>query len=256
MGKLKPVMCALVVFLVATPSFAEHRDSCTIDIERGVEVKKTKIRVFDKDKTLFEIDSGGQLWIEGEYVALNSKQQALTSAYYQEVQIAVPELIEMANGIVELTAEALHNSFGEAFGRDSGMTESIDRLMVTVQKAVSQSMSRRGGVYRIAADGDEVIEGAFGDEFEEEVEAIAEQALASVLVMLAKSIFSGEGDFEERMEAVGDKIETSMETHMEHLEEEIEDSTDSVCHKMSSLRQLETRMHREIPALSPYVVFK
>ncbi|MDJ0764017.1 MAG: DUF2884 family protein [Myxococcota bacterium] len=256
MKQVKSALCMLALFFATLPSLAHAEDHCSIDIAQGVEVNRAKLRVFDKDKTLFEIDKNGQLWIEGKSVALNSEQQELTKTYFQQVQIAVPEIIEMATRIVELTAKQLHASFGEAFGKDSGMVESIDALMLNVKKSIALSMSKKDGVYRIAPDGDEQFENAFGDEFEKEVEAMVERALGSILWMVAKSMLNGEGNLEKRAQALGDKIEKSVKSNMENIEKEVEISAKKVCCQMATLSRLEAQMRREIPSFAPYVVFK
>ena len=249
------ITSAVLGLSVATPVFA-HSDSshsqCDVSLNYDVTVEPKKLSISDKGNEKYRVELG-KLYVEGKEVALNAKQQALLVKYSDEVSMQVPEVIELVNDAVIMASQAVSMALTPLLGDATGAK--LDEMMDGVQKRIDEVAYRNGDKFYLGAT-ESAMENAFDEEFEKEIEDLVQNSIGTIMMNIGSQMMSGEGgNFEEKMEAFGQKMENvgkDIETQMEAQSADFEAKADRLCERFESLLVLEQQVRSEIPQLASF----
>ena len=243
-----------------TPMFAQanehsqHDINCDVALNYDVAVEPKTLTVSDKGVEQYRV-AYGKLYVEGKQVTLNAKQQGLLNQYSDEISTQVPEAISLVNDAVEMASQAVSMALTPLLGDATGAK--IDELMDGVQKRLDKVAYRNGDKYYLGAT-ESSMENAFNDEFEQEMEALVQNSIGSIMMSIGAQMLSGDGgSFEEKMasfEAKMDNVGKDIETQMEAQAEQFGERAELVCSRFKALGELETQVHKEIPELAKYTL--
>ncbi|MCE9685243.1 YggN family protein [Shewanella sp. AS16] len=229
-------------------------NSCKVALNYDLTVEPKKLTVSDKGVEQYRIELD-RLYVEGKQVSLNAKQKAILTQYSTEVSAQVPEVIGLVNEAVSLASKAVTMALTPLLGEDSG--DKFDKLVSGLKQRLDSIAYQDGERYYLGAT-DSSLDEAFGDEFEQEIEDLVQNSIGSLMMSLGSQLMSSDGvsfeqkmeTFSAKMEAIGDDIETQVETQSSALEAKAE----GLCNRFEQLLVLEGQLRQEIPELAPYVL--
>jgi hypothetical protein len=230
-------------------------DECTIDLNYDIRVSSEFLEVSDKDGVVYEIMQGGDLAVKGVPVDLNEQQKELAEEYAGEVAAMVPQWINLVSNALTVAEEAIRVAFGAAFGDDSAAVEKSTQALARAREKFENSNSVDDGVYTISVNSLNNVDGAFDEDFEEELEDIVMSSVGSLFIELGKTLMSSEENFEQSMEEFGERMDR-MGDELETMGDELEKTASKLCSDMEHARELEDELGDQIPELKDYRLFE
>jgi hypothetical protein len=230
-------------------------DECTIDLNYDIRVSSQFLEVSDKDGVVYEIRQGGDLTVKGVAVELNEQQKELAEEYAGEVAAMVPQWINLVSRALTIAEEAIRVAFSAAFGDDSAAVEKSTQALAKAREKFENSSSADDGVYTIAVNSLNDVDGAFDEDFEEELEDIVMSSVGLLFVELGKTLMSSDRNFEQSMEEFGERMDR-MGDELETMGDELEKTASKLCDDMEHARALEDELSDQIPELKGYRLFE
>ena len=227
---------------------------CTIDLNYNIQVSSKALSVSDETETLYKIQQGGLLAVKGKSVALNEEQRALTEEYAGEVAALVPQWIALVSDALTVAEESLGVAFAAAFGDDSAAVAKTTQALASARERFEASSSAQDGVYSISVLAFNDVDGAFDEEFSEDLEDAVMASLGSVFAEIGKTMIASEGSFEERMEDFGRRMDLMAE-ELKSMGERLEETAEALCDGMKNVQKLERKLRKEVPELKDYPLF-
>jgi chaperonin cofactor prefoldin len=230
-------------------------NECNIDLKYDIRVSSKFLEVSDKDGVVYEIKQGGDLTVKGVPVDLNAQQKELTQAYAGEVAAMVPQWINLVSNALTIAEEAVRVAFSAAFGDGSAAVEKSTQALARAREKFENSSSVDDGVYTIAVNSLNDVDGAFDEDFSEEIEDIVMSSVGSLFVEMGKALISSDKDFEQSMEAFGERMDR-MGDELETMGDELEKTASTLCNDMQQATALEDELSDQVPQLKGYRLFE
>lgn len=244
-----------IVFIFATLlSGLATADECTIDLKYNVKVSPEALIVSNETETLYQIQQGGFLTLKSEPVELDEKQRALAEEYAGEVAALVPQWIFLVSNALIVAEESLEVAFTAAFGEDSAAVAKSTQAMASARERFEASSSAENGVYSISVFALNDLDGAFDEEFSEDIEDAIMASLGSVFIEIGKTLMSSEASFDQRMENFGERMDI-MGEELESMGEGLKETAEELCAGMEKVQTLEQKLMKEVPELADYQLF-
>lgn len=250
---LTGILLTSSLFTLGISSVSAHEtrhNECEVSLNYDVLVEPNKLVFSNNDEEQYRVEFG-KLFIEGEEVALNTKQSQLLESYSEQVSAQVPEVIEVVNQAVSMATQAVSMALTPLLGDESGAK--IDELMVGISERVESVAYQQGDRFYLGAT-ESSLEDTFNKEFEQEIENIVQNSLGSMMMALGSQMMSGEGgSFDEKMESFGRKMESigdDIEEQMSLQAEAIEERAEGLCENFKQLLVTEQELKAAIPELN------
>ncbi len=229
-------------------------EECSIDLKYNIQVSSELLSVSDETDTIYEIRQGGLLEVKGEAIELDDTQRALAEEYAGEVAALVPQWIALVSSALTVAEESLAVAFSAAFGEDSSAVVKSTQAMASARERFEASSSAEDGVYSISVFALNDLDGAFDEEFSEDIEDAVMASLGSVFIEIGKTLMSSEANFEERMDSFGKRMNV-MGEELESMGEELQETAEELCAGMEKVQKLEQQLMKEVPELAGYPLF-
>ncbi|MFT5710375.1 MAG: hypothetical protein ACI8QT_001069 [Halioglobus sp.] len=230
-------------------------DDCSIDLNYDIRVSSQFLEVSGKDGVVYEIKQGGDLTVKGVPVDLNEQQKELTQTYAGEVAAMVPQWINLVSKALSVAEEAIQVAFSAAFGDDSAAVEKSTQALARAREKFESSSSVDDGVYTIAVNSLNDVDGAFDEDFSEELEDIVMSSVGLLFVELGKVLISSDKDFEQSMKAFSERMDR-MGDELKTMGGELEKTASKLCDDMQHAQALEDELSDKIPQLKGYGLFE
>ncbi len=233
-------------------SFGRDDKQCEVSLNYDVSVEPSKLVVSEAKKEVYRIELG-RLYVNGDKVELNDKQQALVNQYAGEVSKQLPEVIDVVHDAVDIASTAVSMALTPLLGDAAGAK--IDEMMDGLSKRIDTVAYQNGDKFYLGAT-ESSIEDTFGKEFEQEMEQLVQSSIGSMMMTLGSEMMKGDGEsFEEKMNAFSakmDKVGDDIEAQIEQQATDLEARADKLCDNFQQLVALESQMRSEVPALRDY----
>ncbi|MCG9711297.1 YggN family protein [Shewanella insulae] len=233
-------------------SFGRDDKQCEVSLNYDVSVEPSKLVVSEAKKEVYRIELG-RLYVNGDKVELNDKQQALVNQYAGEVSKQLPEVIDVVHDAVDIASTAVSMALTPLLGDAAGAK--IDEMMDGLSKRIDTVAYQNGDKFYLGAT-ESSIEDTFGKEFEQEMEQLVQSSIGSMMMTLGSEMMKGDGEsFEEKMNAFSakmDKVGDDIEAQIEQQATDLEARADKLCDNFQQLAALESQMRSEVPALRDY----
>jgi hypothetical protein len=230
-------------------------DECTIDLNYDIRVSSEFLEVSDENGVVYEITQDGDLAVKGDPVELNEQQKELAQAYAGEVAAMVPQWINLVSHALTVAEEAIRVAFSAAFGDDSAAVDKSTQALARAREKFENSSSAGDGVYSIKVNSLNGVDGAFDEDFEEELEDIVMSSVGLLFVELGKTLISSDEDFTQSMDAFGERMDR-MGEELEGMGAELEKTASKLCDDMEHARELEDELKDQVPELKGYRLFE
>ncbi|MFT4925810.1 MAG: hypothetical protein ACI8WB_001905 [Phenylobacterium sp.] len=230
-----------------------HKSShneCNLDLQNGVTISPEFVKVFDANKTLFQIQQDGQLTVDGKAVTLTAEQQQISAEYGEGLRKAVPDAVNVALDAMDMASEGVSTALSTLFGENSDIEYKVNGIIDKARGTINDNIERNGELYTIAPDSFKNLEEAFENDIEAEIEKVAMNSMGSIFSLLGDAMSSGSGNFEQRMEAFGEKMEAMGETMEQTFEaqgDKLEAKAEALCYQLKEIDKLETQLQQSVP---------
>ncbi|TKB47099.1 YggN family protein [Thalassotalea mangrovi] len=262
---MKKLMLAglLVTSTLATTAYAHGdkeyatftSDHCSINMNYGVVVEANSIRFLDNDNTIVQINNQKDLFVNGKQVDLNDDQQALVSDYAAGVNEQIPRVVNIALDAVEIAFSALSHVATGLTGEENTATDSLNESFAAIREKVSTRFhSEDGAVYLAEQDFDD-LDQFIEDELEGEIENLVANSVGDILIAVGQAMNDEEGDFEQKMEAFGERMERmgeDIEVAVEAQAEELGAEAELLCEELHDLNKIESQLSESVTALADF----
>ncbi len=252
-------LALLAALSLSINSYAhDNNNECNYKLLAGVAVNLNTVEVFDNEQTFYQISSLGDITINGHVINLSDAQRQQAQTYADLLRQVVPQNIDLANEAITLAASASNTALTEIFGEDSAINNAVAQAIKAAEYRISQHFVIDGDQYTISPNSIKVIEEAFEHEFSQQLEQSIEQSiengdffdsLGNIFSFVGRALLSGEGDFEQRIEAAMEKKADILADKIEASATQLESLAGQVCSKMAQLDDLESQLKESIKVL-------
>ncbi|SNY49311.1 Protein of unknown function [Arsukibacterium tuosuense] len=250
---------AVVLGSISLNAMAHSNQSCNIEFDKDLVISKSSVQLQDNGNTLWQISDDGQLILNGEPVTVNNDTRLLLRDYQAGIRSQTLETVALVEDALIMASEALTTVLSELTGKSLDDYPAMQQALTKINDAADQVVVQDGDNTYLYGSRLDSIDQAFGPEFEQAIEDAVSQSMGSIMMLVGKAMTSGEGSFEQRMEAFGEKMEKfgeNLEAKMDIKAAALEQRGDAICSQVSQLDALETRIQQQIPAMQQYDLFK
>lgn len=252
---LKPIkFWAALLLVLMLPGTAGAGMKCKIDLNYGVVVNNSHIRVLEESRTVLQINNKQQLFIGGEWVELDPAQQKLVNNYAQGIHYVVPKMIILATEGVDLAIDTIDQVYQGIVGVDHGSYEKLHKAMERAKDKIRDKFRYASNHYFIGPGSLEQVDDFVDQQIEAQLGEAISTSLGGILSAIS-GLNSGDGPTEERMQALAERLEqmsVEIDDQMGSRANSLRDKAKWFCKKMEQLNAVEEQMRASIPAFKHY----
>ena len=236
----------------SSTSYSSDNSHCEVALNYDITVEPKLLAISDEGKEVYRIEMG-KLYVQGEQVILNARQQQVLTQYSDQVSTQVPEVIALVHDAVGIASTAASMALTPLLGDAAGAK--LDEMMDGLEQRIEKVAYQNGDKFYLGST-QSSLEDTFGEEFEQEVEQLVKNSIGTMMINLGSEMLSGDGDsFEQKMEAFGQKMENvgqDIELQMEAQAQDLEARADKMCDNFQNLIALEQKLRIAVPELEKY----
>lgn len=240
---------------ISTAVMAHEGQSCNVNFDKDLTVSSAVVSMQDNGAELWRISDNGELWLDGKTVSTDSDTRALLRDYQAGIRTQTLETVALVEDALVLAADAVNSVLteltGESLDQHPALQNALDKIRTTTAGVVEHS----GDTINVYGSRFNDIDQAFGPEFEQAIEEAVTSSMGSIFSIIGKAMASGEGTFEQRMEAFGQRMERfgeDLEARMDVQAQALEQRGDNMCANLQQLDALESQIQRAIPQMQQY----
>ncbi|MDM7861937.1 DUF2884 family protein [Alteromonas sp. ASW11-36] len=227
---------------------------CKIDFNYGVVVNNSQLRVLEESRTVLQINHKSQLFIGGEWIDLNTEQQAILNNYAEGMHYVVPKMVVLASEGVELAIDTIEQVYQGIVGVDHDSYEKLQNAMRRAKDKIRDKFRYASNHYFIAPGSLEQVDDFVDQQIEAQLGEAISTSLGGILSAIS-GLNTGDGDTEERMRALEERLEqmsVELEDEMGSRAENLRDKAKWFCHKIKHLNELEEQLRGSIKQFEAY----
>lgn len=233
-----------------------NTNSCDVDLNAGISIKKNTITFTKHNKPLYQIIDNQSLVVDGNTVALNAEQAELVYNYSTKIRAVPKEVKHIAIEAIDLAAEGINLAFVEILGDGNQVSADLTSKLSEIREDVDNQFDVNE--FSIDEHGN-LQDNFFTEQFEQKISDMVEDtvknSMGTLLIAVGQEmLFSGDTEaFEAKMEDFSSRIEAQMEQRGELLEAKGE----RLCHSVYQIDELEEQIKSvidEMPNVDVIVV--
>ncbi|WP_419570703.1 DUF2884 family protein [Rheinheimera sp.] len=250
---MKTLIATSMLLLSATA--AAEPSQCNLQLKQDLRIAPAMVELSDRGHSLWQIDPQGNLWLNGNPHQVNASQRELLVQYQAGLRDQTEKTVVLVGDAMKLAVSAVGQAMTELTGKDIEDFDGLQSALHKVELTTDELIVRDGQTIEIRGSQMQQLDEAFGPEFEKAMEDAVQQSMGSVFWQMGLAMMSGEGDFEQRMEAFGDRMELvgqQIEQSVELRASALEHQGDALCQNLRALDQVESRLQQQLPAFAAY----
>ncbi|MCW8833163.1 MAG: YggN family protein [Colwellia sp.] len=241
-------------------SFHSQAKQCSVNLNYGVIIDPSHIRIIDHGKTIIQINGSTQLFIEGREVKLDNEQQQLIEEFSSGIRRQIPEIVSIAIEGVDIGLKAVNKVIGGLTGENSASQQKVQTKFDELKWRVRTRFNQSANNYYIAPQDFDEFDDIFTGEFEQEIEEIISDSIGTILLAVGEAMINNSDNdnprnteqristFDERIESMGKDLELEITASAKVLEKKAA----QFCLQMVELNDIETKMHKSISSLNRF----
>ncbi|WP_440056186.1 YggN family protein [Pseudoalteromonas sp. T1lg65] len=236
--------------LCVAPAFAKNK--CDVELAHGLIITDNEIRIVDKGQTRVQINQDEQLFILGHWVELDDQGTAVIREYSKGLRDTVPELVNLATDGVNLGLSAIEQIV-------EGMSDKEPEVLKTqlqyVERALMDKFKRGDDFFFIAPQSLSKIDDFFTKEISQKIHSAVHGSLGAILVSLGDAFKSREGNIEDRINDMGQRMEIiskEIDKSLKKKAHQLEEKAEEYCECLNSLDKTEQKLQQIVPELAAY----
>lgn len=233
----------------------ESNQNCSLELHDDLLVQQADVQLLRHDKPLWRISEAGQLWIDNQSVATDADTALLLQQYQAGLRTNAEDTVTLVADALSMASEALTRVMEQFEVDNSDAQANIDRALQKMRTNLDQILLRSDNSIRINGSKLAGINHGFDDEMSKAIEESVAEITGNALMLVGKAMSSGEGSFEQRMEAFGqkmDKFGDELETDMNARSEQLEARGQQICSSLQQLNSLEAQIQTKVPAMQKF----
>ncbi len=238
---------ALLILLFCPLSYA--LEQCNVQLGYGMIITDDMIRIVEGTQTRVQINNDKQIFIEGRWIRLNEQDTLILKEFSLGLRDTVPELVNLATDGVNLGLTAIEQVV-ESFSDKE--PEVLKNQLKYVEQALMEKFKRGDDFYYIAPQSLSKLDEFFEKEISGKIHSAVHGSLGAILVALGEAFDSDEGNIEERISDMNqrmDIISTEIDKSLEKKAVSLEAKAIEYCGCLQKLDETETQLQKLIPEL-------
>jgi hypothetical protein len=235
---------------------AQAEVDCQVSLNYGMVVTDKQIRVLDEGgRTVYQINDGSQLFVEGQWLDLTSQQTQELTLLAEGVHGVVPQMILLANEGVVLAIETIEQVYSGLVKDDTSqkkLQKSLDRVKTSVQ----EKFIRANDNFYMGPGSLEQVDDFVDRELEQEIDEAMSTSVGGILSAIG-GLVAKEQSTEGKMEAIVRHLEGLGEDIQENVgprAQSLKQKARWFCNQFNELDKIEEQLRASILPLSPYNV--
>ncbi|OEY70981.1 hypothetical protein BI198_06905 [Rheinheimera salexigens] len=223
----------------------------------GILIAPDHIRILQNNRTHVQINADQQLFIRGEWIALDAEETALLRQYSQGLRRFVPEIVSIAVDGVELGLSSIEAMFS-GIGSQSQQAE----WRALVRETTFQWMSRfvrSNEHFYLAPQSLNELDYFLHGELKPQLDNLARRTVGAVWGALRDALRHSDSNFErsenQDWQSVGDMVD-KLSLSLDEKAVELEQKTALFCQRMQEIEKIEQMLQQRLPELQHYDVVK
>lgn len=240
---------------ISTAVMAHDEHSCNVNFDKDLSISSELVSMKEQGAELWRISNSGQLWLDGKAVDTDSNTRALLRDYQAGIRTQTLETVALVEDALVLAADAVNSVLTELTGDSLDSHPALQTALDKIKTSTESIVVRSGDTIDIYGSRFDNIDNAFGPEFEQAIEEAVTSSMGSIFSIIGKAMSSGEGTFEQRMEAFGERMERfgeNLEARMDVQAQALEQRGDAMCANLQQLDTLENQIQQAIPQMQQY----
>lgn len=244
--------------LLSTASYAgqtHSQASCDIQLDKDIQINSHTVAIADAETELWRINNQGQLWLNNQRMATdNATQQKLQQFQFQIRQQSMQALTLVQDALV-LASDSFHSAVSELTGEPLANSPALEQAVTKINTLSEKLVQQHEDGLTVYGSRLNAVDEVFDQAFEQAIEQAVTQSLGNILLVVGKTLTSGEGSFEQRMAAFGQKMEKfgdQLEQRIANQVSTLETRGQALCNSLIELDLLETEIQQAIPQLKQY----
>ncbi|KKO49515.1 hypothetical protein VT06_06715 [Arsukibacterium sp. MJ3] len=233
-------------------------NSCNINFEKDLAITSQHVAITDNGTELWRINSDGKLWLAGKAVATDRDTRLLLRNYQAGIRTQTLETVALVEDALLLAADAVNSVLTELTGEPLESHPALQKALDKIKTSTEQVVVRSGDHIKVYGSRFDSMDEAFGKEFSQAIEEAVASSMGSVMLIIGKAMISGEGSFEQRMEAFGTKMERfgdNLAARMELKSAALEQRGNVMCSNLQALDAIESQIQQAVPQMKKYDLF-
>ncbi|WP_444902493.1 DUF2884 family protein [Microbulbifer sp. SSSA007] len=225
-----------------------HTDDCNVSLDYSVSVGPDFFIVTpeDDDQQLVYFNSPDRLLVDGNQTSLTPQQQLLMQEYRQQLHVAGRDTLLITLEAVDIAMNGLSIAITALAGPDHPDTLELQQFSADLLQRTEERLNREGEIYQLgASEIGNFVDETISTEFEPRIERLAKESAGTIAWHALKAVFTGGHSIEEQ-------VTKDAERMVEQRADVIEQKAEQLCTSLETIDQLETEIHKAIPALSNY----
>lgn len=252
---MKTLIATAVAASLSFSAFASESQNCALQFKDDLVINPSSVQLQRANQPLWQINSDGQLWLDGKAVATDVNTQQALQQYQQGLRGQAQETVLLVADALQMASDAISRVVTQFGGDNSEAQHGIDRSLAKLRGNLDQLVIKNGDEIRINGSKLHNADAEFSKEFEQAVENSMSEMTGSMLMMVGQAMSRGEGNFEQRMEQFGKEMEqfgTELEADMESRSADLEKRGNSICQNLQQLDKLEHQIQGQVPAMTAF----
>lgn len=231
--------------------------NCEVDLNFGLVVNKTQIRVINESHTVYQINNANQLIVKGNLLTLEQAQQDQLTEYAKGLHYVVPKMIILATEGVNLAVGTVEHVYVGLVGQEHKSYDKLQSSLQRVQRRIKEKFIHAGNNFYMGPGRLENVDDLVDRELEEQIEAAINTSLGGVLSAIGGLNAGGDEITEQQMQDLSERIETievEIEQKVAPKAASLRKKAEWFCNKMHYLNKIENKLRAAIPELASYNV--
>lgn len=249
------IASGFVLTSLSSAVMAHDNQSCNVSLDKDLAISSAEVSLNDAGAELWRISNNGELWLDGKAVKTDSNTRALLREYQAGVRTQTLETVSLVEDALVLAADAVNSVLTELTGDSIEAHPALQKALDNINERTHSIIKRDGSDMYVYGSRLENLDQAFGEEFEQAIEEAVTQSMGSIFMLIGKAMASGEGTFEQRMEAFGERMERfgeDLEARMQSKSAQLEQRGEAMCGNLQQLDALETQIQQLLPQMKKY----
>ncbi|MBD1582060.1 YggN family protein [Pseudoalteromonas sp. S16_S37] len=245
-------LACLSTFILFSSFSALAKNKCDVELSHGLIITDSEIRIVDNGQTRVQINNDNQLLIRGYWIELSEQDTIVLREYATGIRDTVPELVSLATDGVNLGLSAIEQVV-------EGMSDKEPEVLKTqlqyVERALMDKFKRGDDFFFIAPQSLSKIDDFFTKEISKKIHSAVHGSLGAILVSLGDAFKSREGNIEDRITDMGqrmDIISKEIDKSLQKKAQQLEEKAEEYCQCLNTLDKTETRLQTIVPSLAAY----
>jgi hypothetical protein len=237
-------LCALTAFNVNASQY--NSEQCDINLNGDLRFAENTLTLKTKADDEVRITDSYMVFLNGQKLALSAEETTWVKGYYDGIEQSIPQVMTVAAEGVKIANYAVTDVLRGFLGSESKVASQLEiKLNDLYGKLTNHVYQNPKSLTFDSAKLESEL--GLGPDFNAEIDLIVsdvmENAMGEFLVQMGRSMLNGDGSmesFEQRMEKMGQSIETKVKSQTDSIEKEAK----KLCKMLTAIDDSESNVQK------------